>query len=112
MKEVIDKSKQLNQRIKDSSEYKNYLDTKKRLCDNIDLCNQLKEFKRRNQEIQNRHGVNPYDEVIMLTREYDELLNNSIVNEFLMAERHICKLMQKVCGFPFFFVPLQKILYP
>ena len=94
MIEVINGSVQLNQKIKQSTEYQNYIDTKAKLCANMELCNQLKEFKRRNYELQNR--VNPYDEVSTLVREYDELLHNSLVSDFLRAEQHICRMMQKV----------------
>ncbi len=96
MKEVISESKQLNKRILDSAEYKNYIDTKRVLYDNMDLCNELKEFRRRNYELQNSQGVNPFDEVSNLVREYDELLHNSIVSDFLRAEQHICRMMQEV----------------
>ncbi len=94
MIEVINDSVQLNARIKQSVEYQNYIDTKRALYANMDLCNQLKEFRRKNYELQNRE--NPYDEVSNLVREYDELLHNSLVSDFLRAEQHICRMMQKV----------------
>lgn len=96
MKEVINQSKELNKHILNSVEYQNYLDTKRILYDNMDLCNQLKEFRRRNYELQNRQGINPYDELCNLMREYDELLHNSVVSDFLRAEQHICRMMQEV----------------
>lgn len=96
MKEVIAESRRLNEHIKNSDEYKKYIDTKRKLYDNMELCNQLKEFRRRNYELQNRQGMNPYDEVLALVLEYDELLHNSIVNDFLIAEQHICRMMQTV----------------
>ncbi len=96
MREVIYESKRLNNEIKATSEYKRYIDTKKTLYDNMDLCNKLKEFRSRNYELQNRQGLNPYDEVIDLVRDYDELLHNSVVSEFLRAEQRICKMMQEV----------------
>ena len=34
--------------------------------------------------------------MIELTREYDELLHNSVVSDFLQAEQQICKLLQQV----------------
>lgn len=96
MREVISESKQLNERIKQSDEYQKYLNTKSVLYDNIELCDKLKEFREKNYELQNHPGVNPYDEISSLVREYDELLNNYIVSDFLRAEQHICKLMQNV----------------
>ena len=96
MKEVIAESKLLNQHIHDSDEYKNYISTKRKLCQDKELCHQLKEFRRRNYELQNRTDINPYDEVLSLVIEYDELLHNSVVSDFLRAEQHICKMMQQV----------------
>ena len=82
MRQVINESKQLNEHIRASEEYRTYLRTKQALLENYDL--------------QNRQGVNPYDEMIELTREYDELLHNSVVSDFLQAEQQICKLLQQV----------------
>lgn len=96
MKEVVEESKQLNAHIKNTEEYKDYLYTKQCLLENEDLCNQLKEFRRKNYELQNQQGINPYDEVNALVREYDVLLHNSIVSDFLSAEQNICMMMQRV----------------
>lgn len=96
MKEVIRDSMLINEHIKNTKEYQNYINTKRVLYDNIDLMNALKEFRRRNYELQNRTNDNPYDEVSELVREYDDLLHNSIVSDFLRAEQKICKQMQKV----------------
>lgn len=96
MNDVIHESVLINEHIKNTKEYKNYINTKRALYDNMDLKNQLKEFRRKNYELQNRVGVNPYDEVSALVREYDDLLHNSIVSDFLRAEQKICKQMQKV----------------
>ncbi len=96
MKDVINESTLLNRQIKESTEYKNYIATKKALQAETGLLNSLKEFRRRNYEIQNRMCDNSYDEVSALVREYDELLHNSVVSDFLRAEQRICKTMQQV----------------
>lgn len=96
MKDVIRECRQLNEKIRRSEEYRRYIDTKKALYANMDLCNQLKEFRSRNYEMQNREGVNPFDEVSSLVREYDALLHNSRVSDFLHAEQKICKMMRQV----------------
>lgn len=96
MKEVINESVLLNTHIKNSAEYTRYIETKETLYKYPDLCNQLKEFRRRNYGLQNQQGVNPYDEMVGLMKEYDELIHNSIVSDFLKAEQRICKMMQKV----------------
>ena len=88
MRQVINESKQLNEHIRASEEYRTYLRTKQALLENEELS--------KNYELQNRQGVNPYDEMIELTKEYDELLHNSVVSDFLQAEQQICKLLQRV----------------
>ena len=96
MIQVIEESKQLNEHIRASEEYKTYLETRQALRGNAELLNRLSEFRAKNYELQNRQGVNPYDEMIELTKEYDELLHNSVVSDFLQAEQQICKMMQQV----------------
>lgn len=96
MKQVLKESVQLNEHIRASEEYQTYLRTKQALREEEELCRTLQEFRAKNYELQNRQGVNPYDEMIDLTREYDELLHNSIVSDFLQAEQQICKLLQQV----------------
>ena len=96
MKQVINESRQLNEHIRASEEYQMCLKTKQALLENEELSKNLQEFRTKNYELQNRQGVNPYDEMIELTREYDELLHNSIVSDFLQAEQQICKLLQQV----------------
>lgn len=96
MKEVILESININNQIKRTSEYQNYINTKRRLHDNVELREKLREFRNKNYELQNRLGDNPYDDVSSLVREYDDLLHNSVVSDFLRAEQKICKMMQKV----------------
>lgn len=96
MVDTIKESIKLNEQIKQSLEYQKYIDAKQALCDNMELRNQLKEFRRRNYELQNQMDYNNYDQVYSLVSEYDEILHNSIVSDYLMAEQQICKMMQKV----------------
>lgn len=96
MRQVINESKQLNEHIRASEEYRTYLRTKQALLENEELSRHLQEFRAKNYELQNRQGVNHYDEMIELTKEYDELLHNSVASDFLQAEQQICKLLQQV----------------
>lgn len=96
MKNVIEQSKQLNTNIKQSTEYQKYIDTKRVLYDNIELYNQLRDFRNRNNAIQTKQGGDIFDEMNALLREYDELLHNSIVSDFMNAEQRICKMMQQM----------------
>ena len=67
MSDVVELSKKLNETIKESEFYRNYLTCRERLYEHPDLLRGLNEFKKRNSEIQNRGSVdNPYDEVVAL----------------------------------------------
>lgn len=96
MKNVIEQSKQLNNLIKQSAEYQKYIDTKRVLYDNVELYNQLRDFRNRNIAIQNKQAGDIFDEMNALLCEYDELLHNSIVSDFMNAEQRICKMMQQM----------------
>ncbi len=96
MKEVIEESRQLNEHIRSSKEYQTYIRTRQALLADESLNSQLSEFRAKNYELQNRQGVNPYDELIQLIKDYDELLHNSTVSDFLQAEQQVCKMMQQV----------------
>ena len=98
MKDVIKQSKQVNSRIKQSAEYRKYVDTKRVLYDNKELYNQLRDFRNRNNAIQAKQSGDIFDEMNALLREYDELLHNSIVSDFMNAEQRICKMMQQMYG--------------
>ena len=96
MRDVIRQSKELNEKIKQSEEYKTYIETKTALYEHDDLCIRLKEFKNRNENLQNNPVSDAYDAVTTLVKEYDDLLHEPLVADFLRAEQKICRLMQQV----------------
>lgn len=96
MQEVINESKALNEKIKQTAEYKKYIDKMNALRDNKELYYKVKEFRIRNYDLQNREGINAYDEINNLVKEYDEILHNSLVSDFMRAERKLCRMMRQV----------------
>lgn len=96
MDDITNQSIYINELIKKSPEYEWYIRANKKLHEHVDLYNQLKEYRRRNHELQNLAGINPYDEVVALAKEYDVLLHNSVVSDFLKAEEHICSILGTV----------------
>ncbi len=96
MKDVINEGKKLSSHIKQTEEYRQYIEKKNILFQYPDLKHQLGEFKRRNNELQNRQGINMYDEVVGLVKEYAELIHNSVVSDFMKAELCVCKMMQEL----------------
>ena len=80
MTDVVTLSKQLNETIKDP-----------------ELVQGLQEFKRKNAEIQNNTSLdNPYDEVVALLEEYDTIVHDTNVNDFLRAERKLCRMLKNM----------------
>ncbi|MBR1815768.1 MAG: YlbF family regulator [Lachnospiraceae bacterium] len=96
MKEAINQSKRINEMIKQSEEYKRYIDAKRVLYADEELARRLKEFKVRNRELQNIQSNEVYDAINSLVKDNDSLLNNTKVNDYLRAEQKICRLMQQI----------------
>lgn len=97
MKDTLELSKELNQTIKESSVYQKYQTARKKLMEQPELLEKLREFHRKNRDIQNNEYIeNPYDEVNQLFIEYDALLHDTIVNEFIRAEQKLCLMMRNV----------------
>lgn len=96
MDEIINEGMRINKLIKTSEEYAWYQRSKNKLNEHPELSAQLKEYRKRNHELQTIRDMNPYDEVVALVREYDELLHNSYVSDFLKAEECICRMLKKV----------------
>lgn len=95
MTDVVTLSKQLNETIKESEIYRNYLARREKLYEHPELLQGLQEFKRKNAEIQNNASLdNPYDEVVALFEEYDTIVHDTNVNDFLRAERKLCRMLK------------------
>ena len=98
MEEILEQCRILNQLIMDSKEYKNYTYALGSIKTNEELYNSLMEFKKRYTDVMHYTEGNPYDEIYRLTNDYDDLLHNSTVNEFLRAESAFSKLVRGVIG--------------
>lgn len=86
----------LNQAIKESEEYGQYQITMEKLMEQQELYQAMNVFRKRNYELQSLDdGVNRYQEIHNLGLEYEKVLRNPLVNEFLVAEQVLSrKLMQ------------------
>ncbi len=96
MNEIIEECKKLNQMLMDSKEYKNYVFAESSLKANEELYNSLQEFKARYADVLKYTDGNPYDEILRMYHENDELIHNSTVNEFLRAESSLSKLIRSI----------------
>lgn len=85
---ITEEAYQLNQVIKNSEEYNHYLKAMKNVMDDEQLYQEMNAFRKRNYELQSYDdGVNRYQEIYDLGVEYEEILKNPIVNEFLVSEQ-------------------------
>lgn len=96
MNELIEECRKLNQMIMDSKEYKNYVFARNTINSNEDLSNQINEFLNRYNDVMRYTDGNPYDELLGLYNENDELIHNSSVNEFLRAKSSFSKLVKRL----------------
>lgn len=97
VKMITKEAYQLNQVIKDSQEYQDYLSAKNRVKDNQELYQAMNAFRRRNLELQSYNdNVNRYEEIHNLSLEYEKVLRNPLVNEFLVAEQIFSRKLAEV----------------
>ncbi len=94
---ISNEARVLNQTIKDSEEYRQYVSTMQRVKENQELYQAMNSFRRRNYELQSYDdGVNRYQEIHNLALEYEKVLRNPIVNEFLVAEQILSRKLSEV----------------
>ena len=94
---ITNEAKVLNQTIKDSAEYKQYLLAMQDVKANQELYQAMNTFRRRNYELQSYNdGVNRYQEIHNLALEYEKVLRNPLVNEFLVAEQVLSRKLEQV----------------
>ena len=96
MDDMIMESKKLNQLIKSSEEYKTYVHALHTIRSNEDLHKALIDFKNRYTDVLRYTEGNPFDELSRMYYENDELIHNSVVNEYLRAESAFSKLVKAV----------------
>ncbi len=96
MNELIKESRQLNRMIKNSKEYSKYIYARNALKTNEELYAKVREYQKKSYEIQTYGDDNPYDEVVQLAKDYDEMLHNSLANEYIRAENSLCRLMRQM----------------
>lgn len=97
MNNALELSVQLNKSIKESDEYKSYQYCKNMLRGKPEKLERFMEFRKKNYEIQTNEMLdNPYDEVNNLFMEYDTIVHDTIVNDFIRSEQKLMKMMRKL----------------
>lgn len=94
--EVIRCTETLINAMRNSEEYQTYLKYEEELNQKPELRQRIDEFRSRNYRLQKQEGVDLYDAVDHLEREYEHLRRDTFVNGYLEAELAVCRMMQNV----------------
>ena len=86
MEDIIAATRHVNQLLKASEEYKRFVFARNALCANMDMYQRLKTLKARYTDVQTYWDGN----------QNDELLHNSVVNEYLRAESALSRLIRRM----------------
>lgn len=90
------KAEELKYAILNSEEYKNFDMYRKKLLEHPELREQVNNFRAMNVRIQIEKASSGNVDVQRFAAENMDLLNNSLVRDFLNSELILCKMMQKI----------------
>ena len=96
MDRLMEQCKELNLMIIESEEYRKYIFARNSIKSNEDLYSAVVDFKRRYEDVMKYTEGNPYDDILRIYYENDELLHNAVVSEYLRAESTLSKLIRRV----------------
>lgn len=83
--------------VKESREYREYALQRDKLKKQPELYKKVNEFRQKNYMIQNKEDPdNMMDRMDELDREYEEIRENPIAEDFLDAETDFCRMMQDI----------------
>lgn len=95
MSSVVELTNALVQAMERSYEYNEYKKTLRILKQNS-FYEKVSEYKKRCFEIQMNNAPNALDQIENLRKEYEELLIDPIVKQFLYAEQNVAKMLRQV----------------
>lgn len=87
---------EFKQAIMTSEEYHKYDMYRRLLNETPELKKRVNTFREANMYIQMEGKAQNREEVQQLAAEYEDILTNSVVREFLNAELILCKMLQQV----------------
>lgn len=97
MKDIMKVSEELNKMILESDVYTMYIKAKEKLMERPELLDSVRRFRQRSYDIQENSNIdNPFDEINNLSREYDEVVHDTIVSEYIRAEQRLCRMMNRM----------------
>lgn len=87
--------KQLLDAVKDSTEYKEYMEMLEEVKKYPDLKEQIDIFRKRNFDMQNS-ADSSFEQIEQFQQEYATFRENPLVSDFLASELAFCRLMQQI----------------
>jgi len=96
MTEIMEKAEALQNAIRESTEYTEYINMQGALQKEPDLYERLNEYRRRSFEIQLSDDVDAHTKLEKLHGEFSDFLADGKVSRFIRAEQAFCKLMRQV----------------
>lgn len=87
---------QLVHAIKHSQEYNQYQSLLENVKRHPEIYQRIGEFRRRSILFQNSDHANAIDENNQLQKEFADLQNNGLANEFMAAEHQYCQMIREL----------------
>ena len=94
MTDLSDLSKHVVDIFKSTVEYNDYKNLLEKMKENGDIYERVKEFRRKNFLIQQSDSGDYVDLMDALTNEYEDVISQELVSDFMEAEAAFCKLIQ------------------
>lgn len=82
--------------IKETEEYTKYQSALNILRENEELFSRVNEMRDKNYRLHLQKSDELIDLIDALTNEYDDVINNELVSEFLNAEASLCKMVREL----------------
>lgn len=93
---VKNKAEELKYAILNSEEYKNFDMYRRKLLEYPELKERVNQFRAANVQMQIQKANSGNGDVQGFAAENQDLLNNSLVRDFLNSELILCKMIQKI----------------
>ncbi len=95
-KQIEEKTDALMSAIQETETYERYQLAMHKLQSNWELYSRFNEFRKKNMELEIERGDQYYNNAASLYNEYNELLMDRCVSEFLTAEQSMCIMVKKI----------------
>lgn len=97
MTNVEYETKSLVREIRKSNEYNQYHRLRRRLSKDPELMRRVDDYRRACFELQVKEAEeDDEDKLIQLVEAHEDLLQDAVVNEFLISERRLCRMIRNI----------------